>query len=130
MLDEDELKTLTESALAVGYSATAAEEVARAVLGHRRVMLSYHEVYVQDQAHYSDRGRTRRFSIYDFVAAWQALEDEARPLTDKQSLVLEFALGPPEHGDLMIDTTGEYLLGLERYLRRSSSRILKAVRLS
>ena len=49
VFDEDELKVLTESALAVGYSANAAEEVARAVLEHRRVMLSYHEVYVQDQ---------------------------------------------------------------------------------
>ena len=35
VFDEDELKTLTESALAVGYSAVAAEEVARAVLEHR-----------------------------------------------------------------------------------------------
>ena len=130
VFDENELKALTESAMAVGYSAVAAEEVACAVLEHRRVMLSYHEVYVQDRAHYTDRGLTRRFSIYDFVAAWQVLEDEARPLTDKQSLVLEFALGPAEHGDLMVDTTGEYLLGLERYLRRSSSRVLRAVRLS
>ena len=128
--DENELKALTESAIVEGCSAVAAEEVARAVLEHRRVMLSYHEVYAQNQAHYADRGHTRRFFIYDFVSAWQVLEDEARPLTDNQALVLEFALGPAEHGYLIVDTTGEYLLGLERYLRRSSSRVLKAVRLS
>ena len=39
---EDELRALTESALAVGYSAIAAEEVARAVLEHRRVIRGLH----------------------------------------------------------------------------------------
>lgn len=91
VFDEGELKTLTESALAAGYSAVAAEEVARAVLEHRRVMLSYHEVCTQDRERYVSRGQL---------------------------------------GGVMRNTTGESLLGLERYLRRSSSRLLKAVRLA
>ena len=130
IFDEDELKILTESAMAVGYSAVAAEEVARAVLEHRRVMLSYHEVYTQDQEHYVTRGRTRRHTVDDLIVAYEALQDDSRPLTAHHQMVVKTVMDQGQLGDVMRDTTGEYLLGLERYLRRSSSRVLKAVRLS
>ena len=130
LFDEDELKVLIESALEVGYSAVAAEEVARAVLEHRRVMLSYHEVYTQDQERYVTRGRTRRHTVDDLIVAYQALQDDSRPLTPHQQTIIKTVMDQGQLGDVMRDTTGEYLLGLERYLRRSSSRVLKAVRLS
>ena len=130
VFDEDELKILTESAMAVGYSAFAAEEVARAVLEHRRVMLSYHEVYTQDQERYMHRGRTRRHTVDDLIVAYEALQDDSRPLTAHQQMTIKTVMDQGQLGDVMRDTTGEYLLGLERYLRRSSSRVLKAVRLS
>jgi len=130
VFDEDELKALTESAMAVGYSAVAAEEVARAVLEHRRVMQSYHEVYTQDQEHYVSRGRTRRHTVDDLIVAYEALQDDSRPLTPHQQMIVKTVMDQGQLGDVMRDTTGEYLLGLERYLRRSSSRVLKAVRLS
>ena len=129
VFDEDELKALTESALAVGYSAIAAEEVARAVLEHRRVMLSYHEVYTQDQEHYENRGRTRRHTVDDLIVAYEALQDDSSPLTPNQQIIVKTVMDQGQLGDVMRDTTGEHLLGLERYLRRSSSRVLKAVRL-
>ena len=128
--DEDELKILTESAMAVGYSVAAAEEVARAVLEHRRVMLSYHEVYTQDQERYMHRGRTRRHTVDDLIIAYEALQDNSRALTAHQQMIIKIVMDQGQLGDVMRDTTGEYLLGLERYLRRSSSRVLKAVRLS
>ena len=130
VFDEEELRALTESALAVGYSAVAGEEVARAVLEHRRVMLSYHEVYTQDQEHYVTRGRTRRHTVDDLIVAYEALQDDSRPLTAHQQMIIKTVMDQGQLGDVMRDTTGEYLLGLERYLRRSSSRVLKAVRLS
>ena len=130
VFDEDELRALTESAMAVGYSAVAAEEVARAVLEHRRVMLSYHEVYVQDRDHYTSRGRTRRHTVDDLMVAYEALQDDLRPLTPQQQMIVKTVMDHGQLGDVMRDTTGEYLLGLERYLRRSSSRVLKAFRLS
>ena len=130
VFDEDELKGLTESALAVGYSAIAAEEVARAVLEHRRVMLSSHEVYTQDCERYVSRGRTRRHTVDDLIVAYEALQDDSRPLTPHQQMIIKTVIDQGQLGDVMRDTTGEYLLGLERYLRRSSSRVLKAVRLS
>lgn len=130
VFDEDELKALTESAMAVGYSAVAAEEVAPAVLEHRRVMLSYHEVYTQDQEHYINRGRTRHHTVDDLIVAYEALQDDSRPLTAHQQMIVKTVMDQGQLGDVMLATTGEYLLGLERYLRRSSSRILKAVRLS
>ena len=130
IFDEDELKILTESAMAVGYSAVAAEEVARAVLEHRRVMLSYHEVYTQDQERYMHRGRTRRHTVDDLIIAYEALQDNSRALTAHQQMIIKTVMDQGQLGDLMRDTTGEYLLGLERYLQRSSSRVLKAVRLS
>ena len=130
VFDEDELKVLTESAMAVGYSAVAAEEVARAVLEHRGVMLSYHEFYVQDREHYTSRDRTRRHTVDDLIVAYEALQDDSRPLTPHQQMIIKTVMNQGQLGDVMRDTTGEYLLGLERYLRRSSSRVLKAVRLS
>ena len=130
VFDEEELRALTESALAEGYSAVAAEEVARALLEHRRVMLSYHEVYTQDQEHYIERGRTRRHTVDDLMVAYEALQDNSRPLTAHQQMIIKTVINQGQLGDVMRDTTGEYLLGLERYLRRSCSRILKAVRLS
>ena len=130
LFDEDELKVLTESAMAVGYSDVVAEEVARAVLEHRRVMLSYHEVYMQDQEHYVNRGRARRHTVDDLIVAYEALQDDSRPLTPQQQMIIKTVMDQGQVGDVMRDTTGEYLLGLERYLRRSSSRVLKAVRLS
>jgi len=130
VFDESELKALTESAMAVGYSAIAAEEVARAVLEHRRVMRSYHEVYTQDQERYVNRGRTRRHTVDDLIVAYEAMQDDSRPLTPHQQMIIKTVMDRGQLGDVMRDTTGEYLLGLERYLRRSSSRVLKAVRLS
>ena len=130
VFDENEVKALTESAITEGYSAVAAEEVARAVLEHRRVMQSYHEVYTQDQERYVSRGRTRRHIIDDLIVAYEALQDNSRPLTAHQPMIVKTVMDQGQLGDVVLDTTGKYLLGLERYLRRSSSRVLKAVRLS
>ena len=130
VFDEDVLRALSESALTVGYSAVAAEEVGRAVLEHRWVMQSYHEVYTQDQERYVNRGRTRRHTVDDLIVAYEALQDDSRPLTAHQKMIVKTVMDQGQLGDVMRDTTGEYLLGLERYLRRSSSRVLKAVRLS
>ena len=76
------------------------------------------------------RGRTRRHTVDDLIVAYEALQDDSRPLTAHQQMTIKTVMDQGQLGDVMRDTTGEYLLGLERYLRRSSSRVLKAVRLS
>ena len=93
-------------------------------------MLIYHEVYLQDREYYTSRGRTRRHTVDDLIVAYGALQEDSRPLTAHQQMIVKTVMDQGQVGDVMRDTTGEYLLGLERYLRRSASRILKAVRLS
>ena len=64
----------------------------------------------------------------DLIVAYEALQDDSRPLTPQQQMIVKTVMDHGQLGDVMRDTTGEYLLGLERYLRRSSSRVLKVKR--